>query len=255
MSNPIIYEQPLNERIRLFLRLEHLFSQAIHFQKGYSVWDSHASVFTLVEILTILDRTDIRSEIIKELDRHISTLSGLLDMPSVDIQKLDSTLDKLAGQSRKLQATSGKFGAEIRDNELLNSVRQRTTILGGTCGFDIPAYHHWLNQASVKKFERLSTWLTELSPLKEGIDLLLSMIRGSSMFETQQTENGYYQKILDTQSPCQLLRIAIHPECDAYPEVSGSKHRVNIRLLAFSELSRAKQIEHDQEFELACCFI
>ncbi len=138
MSAPILYEQPLNERIRAFLRLEHLFSQVSHFQNGRSLWDSHASVTALNEILTILDRTDIRSEVLKELDRHINGLSRLLDTPEVDKHRLDNTLQDLTVQLQKVQLLPSKLGSQIRDNELLNSVRQRTVITGGTCGFDIP---------------------------------------------------------------------------------------------------------------------
>lgn len=255
MLNSILYEQPLNERIRGFLRLEHLFSQVTHFQSGRSLWDSHASVTALIEILTILDRTDIRSEVLKELDRHISGLSRLLDTPGVDRDRLDNTLQELTAQQQKIQILPGRLGSEIKDNDLLNSVRQRTVITGGTCGFDIPSYHYWLNQSITIKTECLSRWVSEIQPLISAITALLDLTRNSAFFEVQTAENGFFQRSLDTQHPCQLLRIVLPADANTYPEVSGNKHRINIRFLTYTESGRPKQLEDPFEFEMSCCAI
>jgi len=255
MSSLILYEQPLNERTRFFLRLEHLFSQVVHFQNGTSVWDSHASVSALIEILGLLDRSDIRGEVLKELDRHIGGLSKLLDTPGVDHENLDSALQQLRAQAQKMLRLPNKPGTEIRGNELLHSVRQRTLITGGTCGFDIPAYHYWLNQPIPSKIESLSRWFTEMNPLKESIALLLNHTRNSALFERQVAETGFFQRALDAQNPCQLLRISIPTEAGVFPEVSGNKHRVNVRFLSYSESGRPKQITHNLEFDLSCCAI
>jgi cell division protein ZapD len=253
MPTPILYEQPLNERMRIFLRLEHLFSQVSHFKNNLSVWDSHASVSALIEILTILDRSDIRSEVLKELDRHLNGLSRLLDTPEVDRRKLEDILTELSIQSQKIQQLPSKLSSEIRDNDLLNSVRQRTLITGGTCGFDIPAYHYWLNQPLLVKAECLSRWLCEINPLKNSIDFLLMLTRNSAFFEVQTATAGFFQRALDTQTPCQLLRIALPPESNVYPEVSGNKHRINVRFLSYTEFSRPRQVAHNIDFEMSCC--
>lgn len=256
MSDTILYEQPLNERMRVFLRLEYLFCQAAHFQKQESIWDSHASISALVEILIILDRSDIRSEILKELDRHITGLSRLLHTPEVDRLCLDKTLQALRLQSEKVQNLPGKLGSDIRDNDLLNSVRQRTVITGGTCGFDIPAYHYWLNQPSSVKIECLCSWLSSINPIQNSIEYLLNLMRNSVVFERQMASAGFFQKKLAAQNPCQLLRLVLPQETSAYPEVSGNKHRVNIRFLTYTDSSnRPKQIDYNLEFEMGCCAI
>ena len=255
MLNSILYEQPLNERIRAFLRLEHLFSQVTHFQSGRYIWESHASVTALIEILTILDRTDIRSEVLKELDRHISGLSRLLESPGVDRERLNQTLEELITQQQQIQLLPGRLGAEIKDNDLLNCVRQRTVITGGTCGFDIPSYHYWLNQPLATKAECLSRWVSAIQPLINGISVLLTLIRNSAFFENQTAEQGFFQRSLDTQNPCQLLRIALPLDANIYPEVSGNKHRINVRFLTYTESGRPKQLEHHLEFEMSCCAI
>ncbi len=255
MSHPVLYEHPLNERIRILLRLEYFFSQASHFRNEAALWDSQAGVSAIIEILSILERNDVKSEILKELERHISSLSRYLDTPTIDRKRLDHTLDKLNAQVKKLHTITTKCGTDCRDNELLTNIRQRTNISGGTCGFDIPAYHYWLNQPTETRSECISHWLSEFRPIQEGIHLLLTTLRNSAFFEQKTAESGFFQQVLDPQHPCQLLRIALPIDCGTYPEVSGSKHRINIRLLSFPESGRPKQISHNFDFDICCCVI
>lgn len=255
MSNPILYEHPLNERIRVFLRLEHFFLQSQHFLSGQTASDTQSCVAALIEILTVMERNDIRGEVLKELDRHINGLSKLSNTPSVDHRRLDGILEKLTQQIQILKRSPSRLGVEIRDNELLQSIRQRTAIAAGTCGFDLPAYHYLLNQPAKLRNEFLARWFSEMNSIKEGIELLLSLLRGSALFDRQVAEAGFYQRIPDPQNPCQLLRICMPPNSLAYPEVSGSKHRISIRFLAFSEMGRPKQISEKQEFDISCCVI
>jgi cell division protein ZapD len=58
----ISYEFPLNERMRVFIRLEQLFLQLDHFLAGSSIWDKRASVGTLVDILQVFSRHDLKAE-------------------------------------------------------------------------------------------------------------------------------------------------------------------------------------------------
>jgi len=53
VSKKAIYEQPLSERMRTFLRLEFLFQTGMYHAKGRSVWDSRAAMGCLLDILAI----------------------------------------------------------------------------------------------------------------------------------------------------------------------------------------------------------
>lgn len=255
MSNPILYEQPLNEKVRVFLRLEQFFAQMAHFQRGSTAADTQAAIAYLLEIFGVLERSDVRTDVIKELERQIYGLSRLIEAPSVDKEQLQTILDKLTDSKIALQKTPSKLNTELRDNELLTSIRQRSVISGGTCSFDLPAYHYLLNQPLDLRSQLICRWLEELNPLKGAVHLLLSLLRDSSLFEPQNAGDGIYQKSLDSQNPCQLVRIRV-PHSDAvFPEVSGNKHRVNVRFLAFSENGRARQTNRNQEFEISFCTI
>src|SRR5579871_1567387 len=108
MSATILYEQPLTEKVRILLRLEHFFALANHYQDGYTAADTQAGVQALIEILAIVDRNDIRNDVLKELDRQIHGLSRLLDTPSVDKIRLDQILGRLTVASQELQKYPAK---------------------------------------------------------------------------------------------------------------------------------------------------
>jgi hypothetical protein len=48
---PLIFEQPLNERMRTFLRLDFLYSQALYHNEMQSQWGSRAAMGSLLDIL------------------------------------------------------------------------------------------------------------------------------------------------------------------------------------------------------------
>jgi cell division protein ZapD len=68
------FEQPLTERMRTFLRVEFLYEQTLFHVDEPTEFSSRAAVHALLEILTILGRGDVRTDVLKELERHAETL-------------------------------------------------------------------------------------------------------------------------------------------------------------------------------------
>ena len=95
MEKSVIYEQPLNERVRSFLRLEHLFGISDHHCPQDSQWDSRIAISCFLEILDLLSRSDIKSDLIKELERHTVTLDVLKNNPNVDHHRLSEILNNI----------------------------------------------------------------------------------------------------------------------------------------------------------------
>jgi hypothetical protein len=79
-----IYEQPLNERMRTFLRLEFLYTQATYHSEMPNAWSARAAVASLLEILAITARGDSRSDVLKELERHVNVLKEYQSKTGVD---------------------------------------------------------------------------------------------------------------------------------------------------------------------------
>lgn len=254
-SDKIIYEHPLNEKTRTFLRLENLFRQVDFHIPQSSTWDSRAAISSLMDMVAIFSRADIKTDLIKELKRHQEKLEGIRSNPEIDHERLDQILHELQGVSMKLQQFSGQLGQELRENEFLKSITQRSSIPGGSCAFDLPLFHFWLQQPFEQRHAEIVRWRHTLETVHSAVMLLLSLIRGSTTPSRAIAPGGFFQQSLDAQSPAQLIRVGLPRESHLFAEISGGKHRFTIRFLEPSQLERATQTKQDTTFFLNCCIL
>ena len=256
MSETITYEHPLNERVRLLLRLSHLLDQFSVYYTRADAWDSRCAVSVLVDITNILNRSDIKAEVIKELERQLSRLAQVRATPGIDTQRLGNFTDSLESAMSSLRISSpGPLGGELRDNEFIKAVAQRSAIPGGTCTFDMPQYHYWLQLPEEVRVNELASWFNSLLPLKQAVSLLVELIRTSSTPESQIAQQGFYQQSLDTKAPVQLLRVTLPYNEGIIAEISGGKHRFSVRFMHLDEgvTTRPIQVLQDVAFDLTIC--
>ena len=154
----------------------------------------------------------------------------------------------------ELDGLHGQLISHLKDNDFINSIKQRSVIPGGTCDFDLPAYHYWLTQAADKRTKTLSSWLQPFSPVHNAVTHCLNLIRDSAEVESCIATRGFYQRNLDSHQPNQLIRVFVEQTSQCFPEISAGKHRFSIRFLAQETPEQyPKQIEQDINFKIACC--
>ena len=253
MSEIVTYELPLNERIRTFMRLEHLFSQASYTLRGYSTWDSRATLSALIDILELLARSDFKTELIKELEYLHSALSALGNSPGVDLEQLTTVLDQLSDSVNELHKTDGQLGHNLRQNEVISMLLQRSTVIGGNCKFDLPAYHFWLQQPAESRIQKIEDWYSELNIANRPIALILGILRESANPQQLLAESGFYQQSLNTGSETKLIQVSINSQLPYFAELSGGKHRFTVRFMEPRESARPMQTNDDINFQLSCC--
>lgn len=254
MNTLTTYEFPLNERIRVFLRLEQLFLQLNHFLNGATVYDKRAAISVLLDVLMIFSRNDLKSELLKELDRHIKMLNQIANNEHIDTQKLQQILEQLHQIKTNLHKANGKIGINVMESDLFQSISQRNAIPGGSCSFDLPAFHYWLEQDEAEKIVDLEHWTEPFKDIRTAIDLILNFIRHSSMPLEKVANAGFFQLGLDTNQPIQLLRVALDSASPYFAEISGGKHRFTIRFMnPSSDENRPSQTSEDVPFFLTCC--
>jgi cell division protein ZapD len=255
VPDKVTYEQPLNERVRIFLRLEHLFRQVSHHMHGETVWDTRAVVTQLIDVLNIFSRSDLKSEVLKELDRHGTTLARMRQNPEVDHQRLGEVLTQIGTLSDRLYTQPGQTGAKLRNNEFLKSIMQRSSIPGGSCAFDLPAYQCWLERPIAERKRTLHEWLSSFDVVEQAVRLILHLIRSSGAPSQERAEGGFFQQTLDTNLPYQLIRVSVPASYGAFAEISGGKHRFAVRFKTADEEGGSSQLEQDVEFELIRCIM
>ncbi len=221
---------------------------------GSAIFDKRAAIGVLLDILTIFSRSDLKSELIKELDRHTKVLNHLVNSQNIDTHKLQETLAELNQASRNLYSANGKIGIKVMESDLFQSISQRNSIPGGSCSFDLPAFHYWLEQDQTQQQIDLERWTQPFSDIRTAIDLIMGFIRQSNMPSKETAKAGFFQLALDKTHPVQLLRVSIAAEQLCFAEISGGKHRFSVRFMKpSSDENRPSQVSEDIEFWLTRC--
>lgn len=256
MANNQVFEQPLNERIRTFLRLETLSSRLQFFSRQSNEWCAYNALLVILEITALVERSDIKQEVMKEVERQQAILKVLSSHQGVNKSALEAILTKLYQASLNIHEIKGKMGEHIKSIDFLLALKQRTSIPGGSCDFDLPELHFWLGRKSKERQIDINRWAEPYKQLSDIIDLLLKIIRDSGHSTVVSTQSGFYQESLDSQQSNQLLRIVI-PKTDLfYPEISAGKQRFSIRLLSKSNPDKlASQIKEDIDIKLIRCVL
>jgi cell division protein ZapD len=253
-SSPVLYEQPLAERVRTFLRLEALYQQFLFHVGEPSPWGTRAVVASMLDIITILNRGDVRNDVLKDLDRQLLAFDRFQNLPAVDEGRLKSVLRNLRTLREEVIAVGSQYLQPLRENEFLSAIKHRSAIPGGACEFDLPEYAHWLRRPYTDRIADIERWMTTIKPLCHAIAELLWLVREGATPIPQVAVNGAYHHALSRESTAGLLRITLPPGTALYPEISGSQHRFTMRFMQWSNAgSRPVQTTSDVRFLLTIC--
>jgi cell division protein ZapD len=253
-AETLVFEQPLNERLRTYLRLDFLYNQALHHNQAGTAWGSRAAIDSLLDMLAITTRSDTRADVLKELERQAGLLQNYSARPGVDAQRLRSVVSNLGRLRNELLATGTGYLQGLKDSEFLAAVRHRSAIPGGTCEFDLPDYCYWLQRSDNERSENFAAWLALFRPLCDAIAELLWLTRQSGRSRNEIARGGVYHITFERDMPVQLVRITVPANGKIYPEISGSHYRCSVRFVTWSSLDqRATQCTEDIPFTLSCC--
>lgn len=248
MAN-VLYEHPLNERIRSYLKLEQLFIQ-VNDCLACNIKTSQGIFFnSLFAILDVLERNDIRGDLIKDLEKLEQTLVLWSQAPNVDVSALEENLQHTVSLVLKLKCNQPKWW-QLKEDKFLAGVKQRFAIQGGNSSFDLPQLQFWLNRSTESQKEDIQFWLELLDQIKYSLQLVLKFIRLRSDFETIQTDSGFFQ---DNGEGLMLLRIQVDAGAPYYPTVSGNKFRYSIRFMLPCPQSGRRYSNQSTQFQLARC--
>jgi cell division protein ZapD len=248
----ITYEYPLNERIRTLLRLEDLFDKVAYFTAAEGHQEHHVALVTLFEVLEVAGRADLKFDLVQELERQRQILLSFRNNPEISEDALSGALYEIEQASAALLAMQGKIGQYLRDNEWLMSIKNRATIPGGVCEFDLPGYHFWLNRDAAFRQRDLGGWLAPMLPIRQGLAIVLRLLRASGRPEAQLAARGSYQLMLAGRT-AQLVRLRVRRGDPFVPEISANKYALNIRFTVPGTDLRPRQAEADIGFELTFC--
>jgi len=247
----VLYEHPLNERIRNYLKLEQLFAQAYTcLNNNLAITTSHQVFFNaLFSIIDTLERNDVRGDLIKDLEKLEQNLVVWSKAPDVDTSALEKNLAetvKLVSHLRIPRAT----WAQLKEDKLLSCLKQRFAIQGGSSSFDLPQLHFWLHQEEEQIRLEMRQWLNLLTDISSALALILKFIRLRAEFEKIEVDSGFYQ---DNGEGLLLLRIKLAKDAKYYPTISGNKFRYSIRFMLPCQHTGRRYANQATAFQLARC--
>jgi cell division protein ZapD len=223
-------------------------------QERPDAWSTRSAVSSLLEILAITARGDIRSDALKELERQMTIIHEFQSKPGADADRVHAVVSNLAKLRTDLNAAGMLFMQRLRDSEFLNAIKHRSAIPGGTCEFDLPDYAHWLALPHDTRAMALADWISTVRPLCDSVVELLWLTRQNTRPRRETATGGVFQLALDKHMQCQLLRITLPIGTELFPEISGSHHRCTIRFLKWTDVTvRPSQAEQDVPFLLTTC--
>jgi len=249
----ILYEYPFNERLRTYLRLEHLARRLDELMAREHPTDHHFALLTLFEIMDVAARADLKADVLKDLEKHRHQLEGFRGNPSISERALDGAIARLDGCFSALGAQQGKAGQQLTESEWLMGIRSRVGIPGGTCSFDLPAYYAWQHRPVPQRQDDLQRWAGSVAPLADSVHLLLRLLRDAGTPHKVAAERGQFQQSLPQGRTFQLLRLRIDPALGLIPEISGNRLLVSVRLMRQEGDARVAASSEDAAFELTLC--
>lgn len=250
----ILYEYPFGESIRTMLRLEHLFDRLAVLMWREAPVDHHFALATMFEIMDVASRADLKSDLLRELERHKALFMGYRGNPAIQEAVLDEVLSRLEQAYSGLNQLSGKAGQSLASNDWLMSIRSRINIPGGTCEFDLPSYYAWQQESPAKRQADLQQWAATLVPLADALKVMLGLLRDAGHPHMVAAPCGQYQQTLKDNRSYLLLRLRIDPSLGLVPEISANRLMISIRLMrqdAEGKLKIASDV--DASFELTLC--
>lgn len=253
-TSVITYESPLNDAMRLCLRIEHLFQQyktAIQNSEP----SKKSAVIALLRIWETIDRPDLKSKLGQTLSQYNITLNQLCKQPNIDQSKLMQLLKDLDNHHQALHNNYTRLGESLRQNEFLYNLRFNLSNPGGLAPDKTPALNLWLRKPPKEQLHDLSKWIDPFQDINALCTTLLAITRESTPLDQMKALQGFYHQTLNPSANFQLIRVSLPITKNLYPEFGHSKHRLTIRFVSpeYFGKGHSKQSHESFHFMLSCC--
>ena len=228
MNNFIIYEQPVSENVRNFLKCEYLSEKFNYSLRQDNIWSIKSSINTLIAMSDFIFRINIKMELLKELERNIAFLNYLKDDESIELSKYDEFYSDIKSHIETLNNDDNNPSKSINDNDFLMQIKSKYHRPAGNNFFDMPAYLNFLSSNKTLIIDNINDWYSPLNTIFLSSTLILDIKRTISKFENISIADSYFEMKLDKSIKVDLVRIKLEKNMNIYPDISASAQNINI---------------------------
>ena len=116
----VIFEHPLNERTRSWLRIETSLQQMSTLSPLDSLPSSLAFFRAVAEFIEVIDRGEVRSEILKELEKQQKKLAMWAEAPNADQALIRGFSDELKQKAAEL-SKAPRIAQHLKEDKIMHS--------------------------------------------------------------------------------------------------------------------------------------
>ena len=149
MNNFVVYEQPVAENIRSFLKCEYLHEKINSSLSLESIWSIKSSISALLEMSDFSQRINLKVELLKELEKIGFTLQKLNEDNEIELSKFDAYKTEVDRCLANLNDINDNPSKTILDNDFLMLVKSKLHIPAGDNFFDMPSYLNFLTSKKI----------------------------------------------------------------------------------------------------------
>jgi len=252
MKEYIIYEQPIAENIRNFLKCEYLFEKFNSALLQEDLWGVKSSISTLLEMSDFILRINLKVELLKELEKCILYFNTLSSNSNVNIIEFNNFITEIENAIDMLNNIDTSPSKSISDNDFLMQIKNKIHVPAGDNFFDMPSYLNFLSSSKSLILDHINIWYKPFSPLILASKLILNTRRNTAEFFPCTSSNSYFEKKLDKNTRMDLVRIKLLKNNNIYPVISVNRQNINIIFkTSYGRNQISKPVTEDIDFSLS----
>jgi len=250
LSDPhaAIYEEPMHERIRKFLKLENYFLKLNYHKEIDTIYDSFASLNNLILIYNTLSRVKVKNELINEIDFQRTRYSEYIKLDNSDKTKLNSIMEKQNVILNNLHSLKPNYLNNLNNDELFQFFVKHHENLNTEIDY-------WLTRDHNMRLNQINLWLESIKPIEQSVHFCLEILRRSSNTSEVCANNGFHLIKIDQEKKIRLLRVTMQTDNYYFPRISLGPQRATISFMILNEENKFVQIKENISFVLDLCFI
>lgn len=247
-SHAAIYEEPVDERIRKFLRLENYFLRLDFHKKVDSTYDSYTALGCIISIYNTLSRVEVKSELIREIELHKVRYQEYIKIDGSDKIKLNSIMEKQDYILNNLHNLKMNYLSDLNSDEFFQfCVKHFDT---NTSELD-----YWLTRDHAMRLNQINLWLELIKPLESSVSFCLDILRKSSEINEICATNGFHMIKISNEKKVRMLRVTMQSDNYYFPRISVGPQRATITFMMLNDSNKFIQLKENVTFVLDLCYI
>ena len=248
----IIYEQPVAENIRNFLKCEYIYEKYYSSFLKQDLWDIKSCLASIIEISDFTLRINLKVELLKELEKTILFLNFLKDSNLISLSVFDENITNVRNSINELNEIQSNPSKTVVDNDFLMLIKSKLQLPAGDNFFDMPSYLNFLSSQKSFIINSIEGWFAPFNSLCNASKIILKIKRKNANFTTFTSQKSYFELKLDKNDKIDLLRLKLNNNINIFPDVSVNRQNINIIFkTAYGNNRLSKAIDKNLEFELA----